>query len=457
MPARKQNSLFIVTDSLRPGMRLGVAVSGGADSVALLRRLAELWQELGLVLVVLHVHHGIRGSEANSDAVFVEELAARLEFRFLRYDADTPARAKAHRETIEEAARHLRYAWFDELLAKGALDAVATAHTLDDQAETVLLKLLRGAWTEGLAGIFPVLQREGGLILRPFIGTRRSEIESWLKEIGQPWREDTTNTDAAYARNRVRHNLLPTLTEYNPQIVSQLGHLASIARSEEGYWQKELARILPSLLLPGRAVRGGGRANPTHPDEAAVALEVEKVRSLVPAIQRRVLRAAAEQVGYALNFDQTELLLAMCGNKAGRRESLTSGVHVERTLRELRIVRKQPEAASVKLPEYEVPIPGEVAADAFGICLTIHVNGSQGQLSPARLRAHKAGDRVRLRYSSGLKRIKDVLERLRIPSEQRKTWPVLEWQGEIVWMRAAEVESSTCLAAGLKIEAREMP
>ncbi len=200
MPPSRQSSLPIVTDSFRPGMRLGVAVSGGADSVALLRRLAELWRELGVVLTVLHVHHGIRGAEAEADALFVEQLSQQLELRFLRRDVDTLSRVEAEGETIEEAARKLRYTWFEDLLERRELDAVATAHTIDDQAETVLLKLLRGAWTEGLAGIFPVVERAGGLILRPLLRTRRSEVEAWLKEIKQPWREDSTNTDAAYTR-----------------------------------------------------------------------------------------------------------------------------------------------------------------------------------------------------------------------------------------------------------------
>jgi tRNA(Ile)-lysidine synthase len=130
---------------LRPGMRLGVAVSGGADSVALLRALIAAAPEIGLVLSVAHVHHGIRGPEADADAAFVAALAAHHGLTFHRHDVDTPAAAQANRETLEEAARNLRYAWFRGLLASGEMDAIATAHTLDDQAETVLHKLLRGA------------------------------------------------------------------------------------------------------------------------------------------------------------------------------------------------------------------------------------------------------------------------------------------------------------------------
>ncbi len=325
---------------LRPGMRVAVAVSGGADSVALLRALIDAAPQIGLVLSVAHVHHGIRGAEADGDAEFVAALAVRHELVFLRHDVDTPATARANRETIEEAARNLRYAWFRELLESGEADAVATAHTLDDQAETVLQKLLRGAWTEGLGGIHPVVKSSRGLILRPFLGTRRAEIEAWLRAIGQQWREDASNSETAFTRNRLRHELLPVLATYNPQIYSQLANMATIARDEDAYWQAEIGRTLRSLALPGKPVRGGGRAASTHPDEASLAFEIERLPQS-PAMRRRILRAAARQLGTALNFDQTERLMAMLGPGAARRQQLTAELHAERSPRELRLVRRK--------------------------------------------------------------------------------------------------------------------
>jgi tRNA(Ile)-lysidine synthase len=324
---------------LRPGMRIAVAVSGGADSVALLRALLLAAPEIGLVLSVAHVHHGIRGADADADAEFVAALAVDHGLVFHRRDVDTPAAAKENRETVEEAARNLRYAWFRELLASGEAEAVVTAHTLDDQAETVLHKLLRGAWTEGLGGIHPKISETKGAILRPFLGVRRAEIESWLHSLGQSWREDATNADTAFTRNRLRHELLPALTGYNPQIYSQLANLAVIARDEDAYWQSELARILPPLLLPGKPVRGGGRAASTDPNESSVAFEIERLPQSA-AVRRRILRAAARQLGATLNFDQTERLLAMCGPNPSRRQTLTAELHAERSPRELRLVRK---------------------------------------------------------------------------------------------------------------------
>jgi len=147
----------------------------------------------------------------------------------------------------------------------------------------------------------------------------------------------------------------------------------------------------------------------------------------------------------------------MAAGKAGLRETLAEHVRAERTPRELRLVRLQPEGSTAELPEYELPIPGEVTAEAFGFRLIAQVKENPVLTSAAKLRTHKAGDRVRLRYSSGPKRIKDVLERLKVPPDQRKKWPVLEWQGEIVWIRNTAVESSAGATAGLEVHIEELP
>lgn len=323
---------------LRPGMRLAVAVSGGADSVALLRTLIDAAPEIGLVLSVAHVHHGIRGAEADSDADFVAALATQYELAFHRKDVDTPAAARQNRETLEEAARNLRYQWFGELLDFGVADAVVTAHTLDDQAETVLHKLLRGAWTKGLSGIFPVISLRKGLILRPFLAVQRVEVEAWLSRMGQSFKVDATNADVTYTRNRLRRELLPALAAFNPQIRWHLANLATLARDEDAYWQGELMRIMPQLLLPGRPVRGGGRAATVNPKEASLALELERLPS-PPALRRRILRSAARELGVSLNFEQTERLLAMCGPNPSKRQTLTSSLRAERSPRELRLIK----------------------------------------------------------------------------------------------------------------------
>jgi tRNA(Ile)-lysidine synthase len=426
--------LPLETSQLRPGLRLAVGLSGGADSVALLRLLRERSGELGLVLHAAHLHHGLRGAEADGDRQFAAELAAVLGVAFHTRQVDAATEAAARSETIEEAARRLRYTWFRELMASGVVDAVATAHTLDDQAETVLGKFLRGAWTEGLSGIHPVVHYPEGRIVRPILGVTRSQIESYLNALNQPWREDSSNSDPVYTRNRLRHCLLLDLERENPRIREHLGYMAELARDEEAWWQAEISRLAPQMLLSGRPVRGGGRAKS---DDGVVALDVVRVAALPVPLQRRLLRYAAGTLQISLGFEATESLreLAISG-RSGQQLTLSGGLRVERTPREVRLSRGIEK--NIPRPEKlaaELPVPGE--ATAFGWRFRAE---STNPGTRATVRNWRPGDRVTLRYSSGPRKIKEVLERLKIPGTDRAEWPVIEWQGQIVWMQGVELQ-----------------
>jgi tRNA(Ile)-lysidine synthase len=435
-------SLTLRSSLFRPGQRIAVAVSGGADSVALLRRLLEERHALGIVLSVVHVHHGIREA-AEEDAAFVAGLAAAHDLPFHFHRTDAPAAAATLHESLEEAARNLRYGFFRQLMVDGMADAVATAHTLDDQAETVLQKLLRGAWTEGLSGIHPVLAMEpgteNGTVLRPFLENNHAAIEEWLRNLPQPWREDSSNQDLAHTRNRIRWQLLPLLRTFNPQIAGQLARLAAISADEEAYWQGELQRLLPALLLPGRPTRGGGRSASTHPEEQTVAIEQVRLRELHPAMARRVLRAAARSLGARLSFEHTEQMLALAGSSRGGKFDLGGGITVERSPREIRLTRSSALPAPGR--SHEFLIPGEIHAPEYGVCL----RGEPAEAPPTTLRAilrtWKAGDRVTLRHSRGPKKVAEVLDRLHVMGTARKNWPVVESEGKIVWMRGVEVDA----------------
>ena len=442
-------SLPLDTALLRPGLRLIVGLSGGADSVALLCALAdrnrEKGREVGLVLHAAHLHHGLRGEEADADLEFARVLAQRLDTPFHHARVDTAAEAKAHSESIEEAARRLRYQWFRKLLTESPPETmVATAHTLDDQAETVLAKFLRGAWTEGLSGIHPVLEFPEGKIVRPLLGTTRAEIETWLRERNQPWREDSTNRHLTFTRNRIRHELLPQLESWNPRLREHLAQMAELARDEEAAWEAELARLAPQLILPGRPVRGGGR---TASQELAI--DVIRLAELAPALQRRLLRHAAAQCDVSLDFPATESLrnLALAGRPSQKLE-LAGGLRAERTHRELRFA-VQPSGSSTGnstkvAPEIPVPVPGEVEVPALRMRLRIERTSpcSTGAPAPqiALLRPWKPGDRVRLRYSSAPRKVKEVLERMKVTGSDRTAWPVLEYAGQIIWMKGVELE-----------------
>jgi len=441
-------------------MRLAVALSGGADSVALLRILAERRAELGLVLHAAHLHHGLRGAEADADLEFCHALAAKLGLLLHEARVDTATEAAADpksgkpAETIEEAARRLRYQWFWQLMGSGEIDVIATAHTLDDQAETVLAKFLRGAWTEGLSGIHPKLEKPEGSIVRPLLAATHCEIEAYLRELGQDWREDTSNRNLTFTRNRIRHELLPLLESWNPQLRGHMAQMAALARGEEAWWQAELVRLAPQLLLPGRPVRGGGRAAGSGLD-SGLAIEVSRLGALAPAMQRRLIRYAADRFGTALDFSATEAVRALAlDGRAGQKLALPHGLRAERTARELRLSIGHslaskghgPEAA----PVYVVAIPGEMDAPAFGIRLRIEVaasappsgisNGHGSKAKTGTLRNWKPGDRVRLRYSGGPRKVKEVLERMRVTGTDRALWPVLEIDGTIAWMRGVELE-----------------
>lgn len=442
---------------LPAGTRLGVAVSGGGDSVALLRLAHRLAPARGWILQVLHVQHGLRGEDAREDVRFVQDLATTQSLPFQLEETDAAATAREARLGLEEAGRLLRYRWFGSLLRSGSLDAIATGHTLDDQAETVLAKLLRGAWTSGLSGIYPSVAASDlpgapespapaagsrGLIVRPLLATRRDALRSWLTTIGQPWREDASNQDLQFTRNRIRHELLPALRGFNSQVEEQLAQTAALALAEEQYWQAEIARILPGLLLPGRAVRGGGRASSTLSGERSLAIEIERLRAFASALQRRLVRAIAMQLGVSLQFAETAGVLALCNGPSGgtpRREQLTARLRAERTPRELRFILTE-DPVQPNQQTLTIPIPGSGAG--FGVRIEISLaEGAEPAVPPATLRPAGPGDRVRLRHSSGApKRVKEVLERMGIAAPDRAGWPVLEWQGETVWLRGAMLE-----------------
>jgi len=229
---------------LRAGDRVGLAVSGGADSVALLRIMLELREELGIVLSVVHFNHKLRGAESEADAEFVTRLAQRHELPLHSGMGDVSSHAHSHHLSTEAAARELRYQYFRELFAANTLNRIATGHTLDDQAETVLLRIVRGAGTRGLAGIYSQLSYSSSgpiqtrllvpgsqfSVIRPLLATRRSVIEAYLRELGQDWREDSSNRDLRHARNRVRHGILPRLERtLNPGVRETLAETADIA------------------------------------------------------------------------------------------------------------------------------------------------------------------------------------------------------------------------------------
>ena len=421
---------------LKAGDQVGIAVSGGADSVALLRLLQHLRQELGVVLSVVHFNHKLRGAESEEDERFVAELARRHKLELCRESGDVAARAAEKHLSLETAAREMRYRYFRQILLEGRVNRIATGHTLDDQAETVMLKIVRGAGSRGLAGIYPRLRVDGSQfsdasIIRPLLGTRRSELEAYLLALGQSWREDKSNRDLRHMRNRVRHGILPRLERYlNPAVREALAETAEIARAEEEYWESEVARVLP--LVWRAAVNGGVLSLPT-----LVALPL--------ALRRRVVRAASESLGLRLDFQHVQEILALGSN---RRTVLPDGWVVARKTRGLEF---QSEAKTAKKSDYEyrLPVPGSVEVRETESCFeAVLVSGNAaGGYNPEdlinrtllaaelKIRNWRPGDRFWPAHIKAAKKIKDLLQERHVTGLERGLWPVAVSGTEVVWVR----------------------
>jgi len=478
---------------LRPGDRLGVAVSGGADSVALLHLLRQLSGELGLVLSVVHFHHQIRGAEADADQQFVRALAERLGLPFSTESGNVPAHARTAGLSLETAARELRYAWFRKLCGTATVGKIATAHTLDDQAETVLMRLLRGAGTRGFSGIYPaVLLPEassaagGAAIVRPLLELQRSELEEYLHALGQEWREDSTNRDVKHTRNRVRHVLLPLLErEFNPAIRQVLAETAEIARAEESYWRDTVESHLADVVHV--VAPAGGAAQEGNPAAGEVHLRVDKLAELPLAVQRRIVRQAiagaapdpsappetslqhAEQVLKlipASGAAEAELRgpwrvrrVPGCPESANPRQDFRTGAEliIEQT-RARRAPASRSRAQRKNRPsapagyEYVLPVPGELHIRELGLVLRASVIDpgaapEQGYnladlLNPQtvgselRVRNWRAGDRFWPAHTKAPRKLKELLQSRHVSGMERVLWPVAaNSAGELVWLR----------------------
>jgi tRNA(Ile)-lysidine synthase len=550
---------------LRAGDRIGVAVSGGIDSVALLRLLLELRNELGVVVSVVHFNHGLRGVESDGDQEFVARLAQRLGLEFRCGSGDAAQLAAEEHSGLEAAARELRYAFFGELLGSeeesedsstsGAkaqnlessdrsaestappqgvprglkpsslaepngtaeavplprsihpslqtpqiiLSKVATGHTLDDQAETVLMRLIRGTGMRGLGGIYPrILVEHGddegrGEIIRPLLGIRRHELQRYLTEVKQTWREDSTNADSRFTRNRVRKLIMPLLErDFNPAVAENFSELAEIARDEEDYWENEIAgwlgtvvqwsepewaRGLPGFggsqslvqIMPSQSVREPELLTRIEEsDVLAMNASVSRPWLLTEprAVQRRVIKAVGQQAGLAFEFKHIEEILRFAAQEGptGKELSLPLG---------WKIVR-EPEAIVFVTPdlrqnqpladyEYPLPVPGRaVVPELGGVIEALRIapgdwlpeyNSEQllrADLLAERLivRNWRAGDRFWPAHTKAPKKVKELLQEQHVVLPKRRLWPVAVIGDEIVWMRGFPVPARWRAEAG---------
>jgi len=421
-----------------PGARVVAAVSGGSDSVALAWILRELSEAGALRLTAIaHLDHSLRGAESARDAAFCRDLAAELGVPFDVEAVDVASLAKANGQSIEEAGREARYAFFDRVRARTTADAVATGHTRDDQAETVLMRVFRGAGTKGLAGIPP----RRGAIVRPLIDLRRVELVGWLDAHSRRWVEDSTNADRAVTRNWIRHALLPEITaRFGDGVIDVLARGADLARADDSVLSEIAREVAPGIQTSvGHGI-----------DLSVPALCVQPL-----AIRQRVVRGVLKRFGGGPSAAHVEAVLRMA--ESGQPARLRLGqrlLELSGGGRVLSIRESRPAERTGSSWTYPLEIPGEIdlpeAAGRLtaspttlealgGMSKVKHLPEGQavaaGLEGPLVVRAWKPGDAMHVLGLSGRKKVQDLFVDRKVPRERRHMVPVVAHpDGRIVWV-----------------------
>lgn len=422
---------------LRAGRRVVVALSGGADSVALLDCMAQLAREEGAFEVVAaHLDHGLR-PEAPADATFCGELCQSLGVPIEFGQGDVSARAQRDGEGIEAAARAERYAFLHRVQAARGAHAIALAHTGDDQAETLLLRLVRGSGRTGLAA----MRARSGDLRRPLLQVGRQEILHHLAVRGLIWREDPSNRDDRYGRNRVRHELLPYLeTRFNPAIREGLARTAALLADEEDLIESAVAAWL------GRAAAR---------DENDWILDRHALNAAPPALARRAVRCMLERTGggagiAALHVERV-LGLAAAERSSGRRLALPGGREARISFGDVRIGARRPVAEMFAVP---LVVPGQAQLPGGHAVLAQSDRGPVRQGSRMAVvarpegslivRTRLAGDRV---WAKGREMsLKRFLMERRVPADERVGLPLVAVGRQVVWVPGQPAQPPPCTA-----------
>jgi tRNA(Ile)-lysidine synthase len=466
----------------RAGDRLGVAVSGGADSLALLLLLLELRERLGIVLSVVHFNHKLRGKASDADEKFVAQLAAKHGLEFYADRADVAGKAKRERLNLEDAARRARYLFFKRLVDEGRVTRVAVAHTADDQAETVLAHLLRGTGLAGLGGIHPV----AGSVIRPLLEFRRAELHAYLQRKRQTWREDASNRDTTRTRARIRQKLLPLLEkQFQATVVEQLSSLARLAREDETFLDDIVTQRAESIVqrsagraqisvdhLIGAPKQAGFNAEVA---ESKPDTEVTEKRKTTRALSTRLIRKIVDGLktrGGQLSSQHVEAVmeLALHGEN-GKSLQMPGSIEVRRERDALVFCAgKKPSAGAAtsqptKSYAYQIDLSRQGAlvhvpqlGCAFRFMVIdwlahrVETNDAGAVLdrdrlrTPLVLRNWRPGDTLHPAGRQGQHKLKRLLNEKRISRWERDGWPVLTSNGTLVWARGFPADAS--VAAG---------
>lgn len=421
---------------LSPGDRVIVAVSGGPDSVCLLSVLHALAKDLDLTLQVAHLDHRFRGTESAADARFVEELAKDLGIAAAIESRDVPAYCAERGLSAQAGAREVRYAFLQQLAKSTGARRIALGHTADDQAETLLMRLVRGAGISGLSAIPPVREN----IIRPLIGITRGEVLAYLQGQGIDFRTDPSNRTPVYTRNRVRHEVLPVLERFNPRIIEALAAEADLLRDEND----AIEAMLPGIML-----------KVLHAEGDAVRMGREEFGRLLPALRRRVLRKAIELAAGDDAIDHSwirtgEALGFMAEAQSGRSMELPGGLLLEREYDGL-VIRARKRETDFCVP---LAVPGESAVPAARLVIETAIvdnlpdpDAGEGNYLwqavfdydkiplPLYLRNRRPGDRFCPAGMDGRsKKLQDYFVDEKVPRMRRNAAPLLATEQDVVWI-----------------------
>jgi tRNA(Ile)-lysidine synthase len=442
------------TGVIRHGQRMLVGVSGGVDSMVLLHALQATQPQHGCALAVVHVHHGLRGKEADADAALVRDCCALWDIPFHLVRKNVRARMASKGLSLEMAAREARYEAFRLVARRVNAAALALAHTADDQAETLLLRLLRGSGPSGMAGMSPCSTVHGVTVVRPFLTIQKDIILAYANDSGISWREDRSNTDEAIKRNSLRKHVLPLLKQrFNPRVIEALCRHADMARDEEDLW-----------TLRTDEARDACRS---EVDDRA--LHVYALSGLAPALQRRVVHDWLLEQGIQPAFELVERVLQGVARKVKGSKCLWEGTSgtIWRQYDRLVVIpasKQQGESARQR-----VPVPGRLVWPAAGVeivtCFGDDIQRpprSRPGVWPARatlsrmaigraglyVRGWRAADRMKPIGMQGHKRLQDIFTDAKVPRSERAHIPVIVCRNEIVWVPGFRIADSMQARAG---------
>lgn len=435
-----QNDTLTVLNTLRktirdhqmliPGETILVGVSGGADSVCLLHALRSVQEEFDIQLAVAHLNHGIRGEEAERDAVFVKELCKKWGIPCFCKQEDIPALSKKEGISEETAGRLARYRFFHKLCVREGFSKIATAHNRDDQAETMLMRVLRGTGIAGMGGI-RYIRTDG--VIRPLLNVERRQVEAYCSENGLNYLTDSTNAEETYTRNKIRHQLLPLIKrEFNPNITETLAVMAE-NMAEDGDFLNSYAKRLYQ------------RINTPAPARKPVVLDIESLKMVIKSIRSRlILFAAKDAMGkdYSLERCHIEAVDQLIKKENGAAVDLPGGLRVAvrygwlafETRDEQQSIKEQTAFGEI---QYELELGKRYEIGEMGMILELcqmPVSLTESQMLvdydkvkelPLQIRNRRQGDRIAVYQDGRERKLKDFLIDAKIPVWKRGGIPLL--------------------------------